>query len=285
MSTLPEFLRCPPRASGAGGSAIRLLLAVGTLSLVLPGRAEDKAAQPAEAPSTVDSAPKPLKVVSPEHPAGLLEKGVSGEAEVECLVSERGEVTEAKITAASRPEFGEAALAAIKQWVFLPATRDGRAIATRVAIPFNFAVPDDSSLDAYLKRKVFQEITEPVISAEDIGSWPMPKMVVEPNYPKALVGSGKRGKAVVSIVIGKDGKVINPKLVKATFPEFEFPALAAAASMEFAPQLNAKREKIYVSMDVQFDFHESGRPKAPKPPPVAPRAGKDSAQPSAPDPL
>lgn len=239
---------------------------------VLPGTARAEESAPATPAVPANATPKPLKVVSPHHPPALLEQKVSGDADIECVINERGEVTEAKVKSATRPEFGEAALAAIQQWHFVPGMKDGEPVATRVSVPFNFEVPDTSSLDTFLKRKVFHEISEPIVPAEEIGSWPMPKMLIEPNYPKELAGSGKRGKAVVSIVIGKDGKVINPKLVKATFPEFEFPALAAAASMEFPPQLNAKKEKIYVSMDVQFDFRESGRPKAKPPAPPAAKA-------------
>ncbi len=210
-------------------------------------------------------APQSVKTVTPVHPSGLLEQRIGGDAEIEFLVSASGEVGEARVKSASRPEFGEAALAAVQQWEFKPGTRDGQPAAMRVTIPFTFTPPSLDGLEAALKRKVFVELDEPPVPAEKLASWPMPKKLLAPVYPPELQGSGKRGKAVVSVVIDKQGRVVNPVIVKATFPEFEFSALAAAASLEFPPQLGPDKKPVYVSMDVQFDFRDEGRRARKKP--------------------
>lgn len=205
-------------------------------------------------------APEASKVVSPEHPPELFARKVSGEAQIECLVDAAGKVSEAKVLSASQPEFGEAALAAVKQWTFKPGRKDGKPAPMRVTIPFTFEVPGEHPLEQFARRKVFVDLEGDVVAAETLGQWPMPKQLLSPNYPEALRGSGKRGKAVVSLVIDRRGRVVNPKLVKATWPEFELPALAAAVSLEFAPQLGPDKKPVNVTMDVQFDFRDEGRP-------------------------
>jgi TonB family protein len=217
----------------------------------------------AQAESSV--APEAKKTVSPEHPAALVEQKVEGEAQIECLVGSDGKVGEVKVLSASRPEFGEAAAVAVRQWEFKPGRKDGKAIAMRVTIPFTFQLPGDHPLEQFARRKVFIDVEGEVVPAENLPKWPMPKQLLAPSYPEALRGSGKRGKAVVSVVIDRQGRVVNPKLVKATWPEFEMPALAAAVSLEFAPQLAADKKSVNVSMDLQFDFRDEGRPakKAP----------------------
>lgn len=211
------------------------------------------------------SAPSATKTVAPEHPPKLLEARIGGDAEIECLITGEGRVGEARVLSATRPEFGEAALAAVQQWEFKPAERDGQPVAMRVTIPFNFQVPAGDPIEVFAKRKVFMEIEGEVIPAEQMPAWPMPKQLLMPNYPSELRGSGKRGKAVVSVVINREGKVVNPRLVKATWPEFERPAMAAAVSLEFAPQLGRDKKPVNVSMDLQFDFRDEGRAPKPKP--------------------
>lgn len=209
--------------------------------------------------------PDAKKTVSPEHPPQLMEQKIEGEAQIECLVGADGKVGEVKVLSATRPEFGEAALAAVRQWEFKAGRKDGKPTAMRVTIPFTFQLPGDHPLEQFARRKVFIDLEGEVTPAENLSKWPMPKQLLAPNYPEALRGSGKRGKAVVSVVIDRQGRVVNPKLVKATWPEFEMPALAAAISLEFAPQLGPDKKPVNVSMDLQFDFRDEGRPakKAP----------------------
>lgn len=241
---------------------LRLLLLPLVLALV-------PAAPAAEGAATTTS-PVPVKTVMPEHPEEFRGNQVVGEAAVECLVTAEGKVAEAQVTSASHPAFGEAALVAVRQWEFKPAERNGVAVPVRVTIPFRFDAPLADPLEAFAKRRLFVEVEGEVVPAERMPAWPMPKQLLTPNYPPELRGSGKRGKAVVSVVIDREGRVMNPKLVKATWPEFGPPALATAVSMVFPPQLGPEKKPMNVSMDLQFDFRDDGGRKKAPPKPAAP---------------
>jgi TonB family protein len=216
-----------------------------------------------DAPTADRVAPKPSKIVSPQHPAELWDQRITGTADVECLVTVEGKVAEARVVSASRPEFGEAALEAVKQWEFEPGTKNGNPMQMKIRIPLNFAIGNEDSLESFLGRKLYQDVPGEIVRAETLTKLPLPKNMVSPRYPPSLRGSGKKGKAVVAIVITPEGKVINPKIVKATYPEFTFPALAAAASLTFPAQSKKDQEKspLYIGMDLQFDFNaEGGKP-------------------------
>jgi TonB family protein len=59
---------------------------------------------------------------------------------VEVTVAETGAVTEARVTA-STPGFDDAAMAAVRQWTFTPVLRDGKPVASRLAVVFFFPAP------------------------------------------------------------------------------------------------------------------------------------------------
>lgn len=263
-----------------------LLLAAWTAVGVFPGSAgaqadSAKTAAPAvmETPSR---SPQPLTMVSPNHPKALVEKRQGGDVEIECLVGVDGRPSELRVLSATHPELGDAALEALRQWTFKPGLRNGEPAPWRVRVPFNFPMPSDDPLETFAGRRLHIDIEDTIVPAEQLPNWPMPKKFYVPRYPKALQGSGKRGMAVIGIVINKEGKVINPKVVKVTHPEFAQPALAAAVSLEFQPQVLANKERAYVSMNIQFDFKdESGKGRqviATDPPKrkSAPAAGKPS---------
>ncbi|MBI2815278.1 MAG: TonB family protein [Opitutae bacterium] len=197
----------------------------------------------------------------PAHPAELLKSLTNGEAEIECLVTAEGKVTEARVLSASHPRFGEAALEAARQWEFRPGARGGVPVAMRVHVPFAFEISPDQALEIMAGHPLHEEVKETIVPAAQLPSWPSPKKILLPRYPASLKGSGKYGKAVVAIVINKEGRVIRPRIVKYTHEEFIWPALVTAASLQFEP-IKAGKEPIYVSMELQYDFKaDADKPK------------------------
>lgn len=89
----------------------------------------------------VDSLPVPVHRVSPGYPARARRKGVCGVVVLSCLVGVDGR-PHAVTVLRSEPEgvFGGSAVAALKQWRFRPAMRDGRAVEYRIRIPFRFNI-------------------------------------------------------------------------------------------------------------------------------------------------
>jgi TonB family protein len=89
----------------------------------------------------MDKAPVVLKKVIPKYPRELREDGIQGVATVDMVIDSTGRVVAAELISATQPEFGPLALDAAKQWKFIPASAQGKPIATRVRVPFDFVMP------------------------------------------------------------------------------------------------------------------------------------------------
>lgn len=213
---------------------------------LVSGRAEEKA--PAR------HSPVAVRTVMPVHPPELRQKLVNGEVVLECLIDTEGRATEVQVISATHPGFSAAAEEALVQWEFKPAEINGRPAPMRIRVPFEFRLSTEQVLTEIAGRPIFEEVKETVIPAMQLPAWPRPLQFYVPRYPPELEGSGKYGKAVVNITINQEGKVINPRLVKATYPEFALPALLTALQLQFPPQVMANGEKIHVNLDLQFDF-------------------------------
>ena len=219
-------------------------------------------AKPAPPASGETRPPRAIHTVSPKHPEALRQKLIAGECEIECVVGTDGRVVYTKVVSATQPEFGEAAMAALRQWEFQPGMRNGQPVPMNVRIPFAFTFTTEQVLEIIAKRPVFREVTDTIIPAEQLPVWPQPTQIYLPPYPSELKGSGKHGKVVLSIIVDKDGHVINPKIVKSTYPEFVMPALATAVRLVYIPQKIGGQNAgtVCVSMNIQYDFNDpSGR--------------------------
>jgi periplasmic protein TonB len=84
--------------------------------------------------------PVPVRTVAPDYPAEMRRDGASGVVMVDCVIDERGNVTETKVEKSSNVAFERPALEALKKWKFKPATLNGNAVSTRVTIPIKFIV-------------------------------------------------------------------------------------------------------------------------------------------------
>lgn len=86
--------------------------------------------------------PEVKKQVPPAYPTILREAGIEGKVWLKVLIDEQGFVAKAETIKCEHPAFAEAAINAVKQWVFTPARKDGKPIKSEVTIPFMFKLSD-----------------------------------------------------------------------------------------------------------------------------------------------
>lgn len=89
-----------------------------------------------------DAPLRPFVGPVPEYPPALARKNISGQAVVRFRVARTGAVVDPEVKSATAPEFGEAALAAIRLWRFLPAVKQGVAQEGKAELPFEFPLPE-----------------------------------------------------------------------------------------------------------------------------------------------
>lgn len=95
---------------------------------------------PAASATSVTSAPVPVHTVAPEYPISHRRDGIEGSVHVICRIDATGRLLSVETGRYSDFGFVEAALAAVRQWRFKPALRDGVPVEMDVTIPIRFAL-------------------------------------------------------------------------------------------------------------------------------------------------
>ena len=90
----------------------------------------------------LDRQPTPIKKVQPAYPDEARRAKIEGNVWVLCLIGKDGKVQETKLQRADNDVLAKAAIAAAKQWVFLPGKLRGKPIAVWVGIPFHFKLDE-----------------------------------------------------------------------------------------------------------------------------------------------
>lgn len=94
-------------------------------------------------PSQVDDQPVAIHRVGPRYPKSLRRAGIAGYAIVYFVIDTDGIPREVQCVEASNDAFGEAGVAAVQQWRFRPALKNGVPVACEGAQRIEFNVADD----------------------------------------------------------------------------------------------------------------------------------------------
>jgi protein TonB len=92
----------------------------------------------------VDEYPTPLTTVNPVYPEAARKSGLEGTVWVKVLVDKKGHVVKTAVTkpADATASLEQAAVEAVKQWTFKPATVKTEPVSIWVTIPFKFKLAD-----------------------------------------------------------------------------------------------------------------------------------------------
>ena len=82
--------------------------------------------------------PRVIKEVKPQYPAELKEQKIEGHVWLECVVNVGGEPTEIAVTKSLHETLDRAAIDALEQWRFKPATKYGKPIAMKITVEVRF---------------------------------------------------------------------------------------------------------------------------------------------------
>lgn len=113
-----------------------MLVAVAVAGFVSAARAQT--APPA--PTNV-TPPAPLSHVDAVYPASALASRKHADVVLAVTVDADGHVSKVDVLQSAGADLDEAAIVAARQWIFTPAMRAGKPIASRIRVPFHFAPP------------------------------------------------------------------------------------------------------------------------------------------------
>ena len=83
--------------------------------------------------------PTRLKYVNPVYPKAALDARVQGAVVLQATVGEDGKVRNVKVLK-SIPLLDQAAIDALSQWVYAPATKNGVAVAVEITVTISFSM-------------------------------------------------------------------------------------------------------------------------------------------------
>ncbi len=75
------------------------------------------------------------------YPPSALEERKHADVVLTVTIDVDGHVSKVDVIESGGPDLDEAAIVAAREWTFVPAMRDGRAVASRIKMPFHFAPP------------------------------------------------------------------------------------------------------------------------------------------------
>lgn len=82
---------------------------------------------------------------------------------------------------------------------------------------------------------------------------PQPFIGPSPEYPEALLKAKTKGRAIIAMRIGANGRVYDPTIKSATDPAFGETALAAARLFRFLPRM-VKGRPVEAKVELPIDF-------------------------------
>lgn len=86
----------------------------------------------------LDERPKAIHQAAPVYPRAMKDDGLTGQAEIEFVVTADGNVLFPRIISATQEDFGWAAAAAVAQWRFESPTKNGQKVDARITVPVLF---------------------------------------------------------------------------------------------------------------------------------------------------
>lgn len=111
-----------------------------TVALLLPLAACTDRMPPLQSVATTPA--KPTTMPEPAYPRDVWCSQIGGETVLRVMVGADGKAGDIRVVSASpSPQLDEAAIAAVKNWTFDPATRDGQPVAEEVKVPVTFTAP------------------------------------------------------------------------------------------------------------------------------------------------
>jgi len=178
---------------------------------------------------------------------------------MQLTISESGDVEAAKVIKDAARDHGAdelyaSALEAIRQWKFEPQTKKGRTKKFSTAIFLRF-VPSDRIFPNDLQHRP-SEVPGQLIEVNDLEATSMLTRLVLPAYPKEASEARLQGMAIVGVIIGKNGEVVDVKKVSA-HPLIARAAVDAIRQWHFGPyKVNGEPVEVFTKLPVYFEQDE-----------------------------
>ncbi len=192
--------------------------------------------------------PTLIKKVDPIYPAEARKNGVQGVVILEAKIDESGRVIDVMILR-SVPQLNQAAVDALKQWVYEPMKIDGKPTKVFFTVTVRFQ----------LDKEDIEKFAEGAVKIKD--AIPPPKLTqkVDPVYPEAARKAGIEGIVILEARIDVKGRVKNVRVLRSV-PALDQAAIDALRQWVYTPLLiDGQPKEAVFTVTVRFNLNGKGK--------------------------
>lgn len=181
---------------------------------------------------------------NPQYPFELKRAGIEAACVLEFIVNEQGDTENIKAISASDKSWAAACIAAVKQWKFRPAIKNGTPVKCRMQSPFGGILIQGkvtpSKITVLTPKKIDKQ---PVVSRLSV------------KYPDALRKAQKTGSVTVQYIITAKGALDDIKITKTKNEDFSKAVTDALAAAKCTPGiLDGAPVDCRIQQTVSFDI-------------------------------
>ena len=227
--------------------------------------------------------PKLIKDVQPVYPEAARKAGVQGVVIMEATTDTYGRVASVKVLR-SIPLLDQAALDALRQWVYEPMVIDGKPHPVVFTVTMRFNLDDKKKpqveggvaggvvggVQGGVEGGVEGGVVGGVVGGKDIkpyegdavravGEVKPPKLVkeVRPVYPKEAAKAGVEGIVILEAKADEKGDVVETRVLR-SIPLLDQAAIDAIKQWKYEPMvIDGKPRKVIFTVTVRFNLDES----------------------------
>jgi len=190
--------------------------------------------------------PKKIKEVKPVYPAEALKNRIQGVVTLNVETDKYGRVQLAEVISGN-PLLNDAALTAVKQWVYEPYIVNGKAKAVAFTVTITFTLQDEPEAknDNNAPTRL-QGVHKPRIIK-----------MVKPVYPAEALKKKIAGTVILEATSNEKGMVIDTRIIKSPDPLLTEAAIAAVKQWVYEPYIeNGKAKPVIFTATVTFTLNK-----------------------------
>ncbi|MBN1222997.1 MAG: energy transducer TonB [Candidatus Aminicenantes bacterium] len=186
--------------------------------------------------------PKLIKRVDPVYPREARDDRVEGVVILGVRTDETGHVAAAMVYKGKSPHLNEAAVVAVRQWVYEPLVIRGESVPSVFTVTVRFV----------LEEKAPEKLEGVVRLDEGLAS---PRLIkrVNPVYPEEARKSGIQGIVLLEAQIDEQGRVSQVKILKSESAILNDPAVDAVKQWVYEPYIvDGKPARVLFTVTIRF---------------------------------
>lgn len=196
----------------------------------------------------IENSQKPgkIKEVKPVYPETALKNKAQGMVTLQVETDTNGRVRLAEVIS-GHPLLNDAALAAVRQWIYEPYIVNGQAKAIAFTVSVTFMLQNEPESKDENNALTRLESTQRPRKIKD----------VKPVYPDAALAKKIAGTVVVEAISNEKGKVTNARMIESPDPLLTEAAIAAVQQWIYEPYImNGKAVPVVFTVTVTFSLNK-----------------------------